>query len=119
MSLVEDAYRFCGMFEAEILLELMFRHWNHPRAEDEGYRSDVLEAASEVLEASIAGQRLFEDIPCRDVNFVAAVHYVESMKPHEIREGENPEAAIARRQWVDRVRKALPSCFCPSDDLSP
>jgi len=62
---------FTGLFEAELLIQLMLRYWEHPLAADSDYRNHLLESACEVLRSSIAGERLMEDIPPKQMNFVA------------------------------------------------
>jgi hypothetical protein len=104
---------FSGLFEAELLIELMLRYWNHPLAADAEFRNHLLESAAEVLRASIAGQQFMEDLPPKHMNFVAAVWYVEWSALHN---GE-VERKVQRRKWLDKVHKAVPSCFCPPDGL--
>ncbi len=115
-SIAKACLRFTGLFEAELLTELMLRFWKHPLAEDAEFRSGLLEAAAEVLRASAEGERLFSELTPRNVNFVAAIWYAESTTVTVV-----PEAASAefsqRRQWLDSIQRSLPSCFCDPDLL--
>ena len=61
-SIAKDCLRFTGLFEAELLTELILRQWRHPHAASAEYRSNLLESAAEVLRASIRGERLFDDL---------------------------------------------------------
>ena len=104
---------FVACSRQRYLLELMFRYWDHPLAADSEYRDAVLESTTSVLDASINGQCFFEELDCRDVNFVAAVYFAEAMNPLEESAEAMPSLAHQQAQWMERVRKALPSCFCP------
>lgn len=115
-SIAKACLRLTGLFEAELLTELLLRFWNHPQANDAEYRSALLEAASEVLRASIGGERLFEDLEPKNVNFVAAVWYAESVSVDEPGEATASERKL-RRKWLNAVLRALPSCFCNPDLL--
>jgi hypothetical protein len=77
MALVEESLRCAGLYEAELLLELMLRFWQHPRAQDEDFRNELLEQAAEALRRSSSGERLLEDVPPGDMNLVAALWYAE------------------------------------------
>ena len=46
MSKLDAIIQFCGLLEAELLVTLMLHHWNHPRAADEEYINNLLEAVS-------------------------------------------------------------------------
>jgi hypothetical protein len=115
-SIAKACLQFTGLFEAELLTELILRFWNHPLAEDAGFRSSLLEAAAEALRAAIAGEQLFEDLEPKNVNFVAALWYAESIVISDA--NELPESQLElRRKWLDSVSRALPSCFCDPDSL--
>ena len=107
---VEWASVFAGSFEAELLLELLLRHWNHPLADDSEFRNSLMECAADVLIASSNGEELIDGIPPQEMNFVSAVWFVEATSQHE-------EHATERQAWSDRVRRAIPSCFCSQDRL--
>jgi hypothetical protein len=54
MSIAEESLRMSGLFEAELLTELMMRHWNHPLANELEYRTALLETAAEILRLAIS-----------------------------------------------------------------
>jgi hypothetical protein len=112
MSIAKRCLAFSGLFEAELLTELMLRYWNHPFAADADFRSELLERAASALRTCLAGQALMKDIPPLHMNFVAALWYAEWS---DVEAGsQDPD----RRQWLERVQKALPSCFCGPDRLT-
>jgi hypothetical protein len=117
MSIADDSFRFCEMFEGELLTELMLRHWEHPLAEDMVYRSGLIENAAKAIRMSMDGERLVEGLQPSQMNFVAAVWYAEwaglqSSSP------EIPAAELHQREgWLEAVRRAVPSCFCDQEDL--
>jgi hypothetical protein len=113
MSVAKKCLAFSGLFEAELLIELMLRYWAHPLAADDEFRHDLLERAAEVLRACIAGQQVMEDIPPMQMNFVAAVWYAEWSAVSN--GAEDPKGK--RKAWLSRIRRAIPSCFCPPDRL--
>lgn len=112
-SRLDAAIRFCGLYEAELLVELMLRFWNHPNAADRDFRNYLVEAAAELLDRSRQGERFFENIEPRDMNFVAAVWYVESCQVTDMREAD----ATKRTEWLEEVRRSIPACFCDPDNL--
>jgi len=113
MSVAKKCLAFSGLFEAELLIELMLRYWQHPLAADNEFRNALLEGTAEVLRAAVAGQQVMADIPPKHMNFVAAVWYAEW---NSLNLGaEDPRSR--RRKWLNRVRKAIPSCFCTPDRL--
>jgi hypothetical protein len=115
-SIAKACLRFTGLFEAELLVELLLRHWNHPLADDEKFRTALLEAASEVLRASVGGERLFQEIEPQNVNLVAAIWYAESQSVDESAELEESERKL-RRDWLDTILRTIPSCFCDPEFL--
>jgi hypothetical protein len=116
MSIAEESLRCAGLFEAEALLELMLRLWNHPQADDQDFRNDLLESATEALELAVAGQSLLQGLPSKDMNLIAAIWYVESNALTDS-SGAEPKNVSARKQWLERVRHTFPSCFCDPADL--
>lgn len=113
MSVAKRCLAFSGLFEAELLIELMLRYWQHPLAADEEFRNELLERAAGVLRSCVAGQQVMEDLPPRQMNFVAAVWYTEWSAL-----ASGAEDAQGQRQaWLESVRKSVPSCFCPPDRL--
>jgi hypothetical protein len=117
MSTAEESWRFCGLFEAELLLELMLRYWRHPLADKKEYRNELIESATEVLEASVGGTRLMEDVPPEQMNFVAAVWYAEWAGLQAAASEIAPRERKAREKWLNVLRRAVPSCFCDQNDL--
>jgi hypothetical protein len=114
MSVAKQCLAFSGLFEAELLLQLMLRYWAHPLAADDEFRHNLLENAAEVLRLSVARRRVMEDIPPKHMNFVAAVWYVEWSAVST--GAEDPQGQ--RQAWLDKLRQAIPSCFCPPDRLA-
>lgn len=110
MSITETSLRFAGIFEAEVLIELMLRYWTHPYADDEEFRNGLLESAVEVLASSISGERLLQEIPPDKMNLIAAVWYAEWSSLSSDR--ADKQQTTERQEWLDAVRHALPSCFC-------
>ena len=115
-SIAKACLRFTGLFEAELLVELLLRYWKHPLADDREFRSALLEAAAEILQASVAGQRLFQDIHPRNVNLVAAIWYAESQATNDRSESKPAERKL-RKKWLNSVLRAVPSCFCDPELL--
>src|SRR5262245_35309367 len=109
-SVERACLRFTGLFEAELLTELMLRFWNHPRADDPDFRSGLLEAAAAVLKASSESERLFDDLTPQNVNFVAAVWYAESVSIADAGETTEAEREL-RKRWIDSLVRVLNSIF--------
>src|SRR5262249_55414850 len=112
-SLPARCLEMSGLFEAELLTELMLRYWKHPFADDGSFRDQLLEAAAEVLRASIKGEKFLEDVPPREMNLVAALWYAEWNSTVETKD----KSSAGRQAWLDNVRKAVPSCFCSQNQL--
>lgn len=114
-SNAQQCLQICPLFEAELLLELMFRFWSHPYADDKEFRSTLLESATELLMRAAdpeCNEVFIEELPAHEMNFVSAVWYVEWNSV------QNPsEDQVSRQQWLDRVRKSVPSCFCDTNML--
>lgn len=113
LSKLDVAIAFCGLFEAELLVELMLRYWGHPAATDREHANYLVEAAAEVLNQSADGAPFLEGVAAEDMNFVAAVWYAECCQVTDA----NDAIMGQRRAWLDKVRRALPACFCDPDDL--
>lgn len=120
MSVASLSLKLSGLFEAELLTELMLRHWGHPLANDSEFRNLILESATEALRSAVGGQLLFEEVPAKKTSLVAAIWYAEwSSVTSETPESEAEHVTWQHRQdWLEKVRRALPSCFC-SPDLLP
>ena len=115
----EKSLILCSLFESEILVWLILRNWGHPLAENGEYRTAILETATEVLYTAAqhdANQVFIEGMPSRDMNLIAALWYAENRALEE-RDSVLDEEFNARLQWMDNIRRSLPSCFCPADDL--
>lgn len=115
-SIASRALIFASAFEAEVLVELLFEKWRHPFSTDKNFKNDLLENATAVLEASVRGEKLIEELEPADVNLIAALWYVESTSLQN-----EPAASAAerdaRKAWLDGIRRGLPSCFCDPNDL--
>ncbi len=114
-SIAEKSFQITGLFEAELLVRLMLWRWKHPHADDAEFANGLVEDASNALRVAINGQKLIENIPPTDFNFVAAVWYAEHCAL-EIAE-DDPQTIEARKDWLAAVRRTLPSCFCDPSDL--
>ena len=107
----------CPLFEAELLLHLMLRNWNHPYAENESFRQVLLESATELLMAASdqdCTEVFIDELPSNEMNFVAAVWYSEWSG---VQDDTNEQAG--RRDWLSKIRAEIPSCFCKTDNLGP
>ena len=111
MSIVQRCLAFAGLFEAELLTELMLRYWQHPLADDQNYRNDLLESATGVLEHAANGERLLETLAPEETNFVVALWYSEWAAMPASAAEDSPELHERRKKWLEDVRRAIPSCF--------
>lgn len=114
-SIVENSLTASGLFDAEVLTELLLWRWDHPLKNDAEFRENLLEDAATALRRAVAGEQFIESVPAAEMNLIAAIYYVEWNSL--MNGGEDPTGA--RRQWLDRVRRSLPSCFCSQADLPP
>lgn len=119
MSIAKESLRMTGLFEAELLIELMLRFWHHPLCNDRWFRDQLLENAAEALRLSIAGTQLIEALRPKHMNLVAAVHYVEwsavsAMQP----DASNAVEIQQRQEWLAAIRHAIPGCFCDPEELA-
>lgn len=117
MSIAEESFRYSGLFEAELLLELMMRYWNHPHADNTIFRTNLLETAVEVLRLAIAGTSSVEGVKPEKMNLVAAIWCAEVLALDGVQEDSIATAEL-RKQWTEKVRRAVPSCFCDPDMLN-
>jgi hypothetical protein len=113
MSQLDAAIRFCGLFEAEVLVDLMLRYWAHPCAGDKEATNYLVEAAAEILKQARDGHAFIEGVDAEDMNFIAAVWYAEFC---HVADSHDPDVA-QRQAWLKQVRRALPSCFCDPSNL--
>jgi len=116
MSIANKSYQITGLYESELLLELMLRFWEHPLADNKEYRNELLESAAEALRSSLNGIQLIPSLKPDDMNLVAAIWFAESTSlqtEHLDSAGE----VSAREDWLRKIEKSVPSCFCSPDDL--
>jgi hypothetical protein len=114
-SIAAKSLEMAGLFEAEVLVQLMLRCWKHPLADEVEFANSLVESASDVLRESVRGVTLIQGIPAADMNLIAAVWYVEDCSVNQ--GGIDLDEAEARREWLAAVRSSLPSCFCNPSDL--
>lgn len=105
-----------SLFEAEVLVQLMLAHWDHPFADDVDFANDLLEDASGILRESLRGEQVLENVPPQDISFIAAVWCAEHRVVDPGR--DDPKTLSARKAWLSSVRRAMPSCFCDPSDLA-
>jgi hypothetical protein len=111
MSVARRSLQFASLFEAELLIELMLRFWQHPFSDDADYRNDLLEKATEVLQHAVNGGQLLETLPAELTNFVAAVWYAEWVAMSGSAAEDPPDIQANRSRWLEDIRRAVPSCF--------
>lgn len=112
-SIAQKSLDMAGMFEAEVLTELLLWRWNHPLRADAELRNSLLEDAAAALRRAIGGENLFGSVPARETNLIAAIYYAEWSS---LEDGADDPGG-KRRRWLDEMRRALPSCFCAQEDL--
>ena len=114
-SVAKQSHRFTGLFEAELLTRLMLWKWEHPLADDAEFVNYLVEGAAAVLrKCDQENERFLDDVEPCDMNFVAAVWYVEWAA---ISSASDTDVDEKRQGWLDVVRRVLPSCFCDPEDL--
>jgi hypothetical protein len=109
----------CPLFEAELLLELMLKNWDHPLVEDESFRSGLLESATELLMTAsdeACDQVFIEGLLSSQMNLIAAIWYCEWIS---VQDSLSDHLSRRRQTWLKIVRRSLPSCFCSPDLLEP
>ena len=109
--IAQISLNFTGLYESELLVELMLRYWNHPNANDADFRNGLLETAAEALRAAVAGQPLIEGMPSDQINLVSAIWIAEWTRI------ENDSDVTAQERtgveaWLATLRRAVPACFC-------
>jgi len=115
----ERSLGICPLFESELLTELMLRYWNHPLAENQEFREQLLEAATGVLQTAAEESRdgvFIQGMPSTEMNLVAAIWYVEHCAIEDA-ETSGAEEIKERLRWLCTVRRALPSCIRDPSDL--
>ena len=79
-STAKRCLAICPLFEAELLVQLMLNHWDHPFVDNESFVQGLLESATELLLAAAdetCTESFIEGLPTNEMNFVSAVWYVE------------------------------------------
>lgn len=114
-SIAQKSLDMAGMFEAEVLTELLLWRWNHPLRADAEFCNNLLEDAAAALRRAISGENLFDSVPAPQTNLIAAIWYAEWSSLEDGAEDPGGE----RHRWVDELRRSLPSCFCAQEDLPP
>jgi len=118
-SNAERSLTICSLFESEVLVWLLLRNWHHPLTDDGEFRNQLLETATSVLDTAATGPQdsvFIEGLPASDMNLIAAIWYAEN-RALEDSETESGGDRGVRVRWLEAVRRALPSCFCPQDRL--
>jgi hypothetical protein len=116
MTTAQRSYELTGLYESELLVELMLRYWEHPFADNRDYRRELLESATEALLSCIAGARIHLKLNPDDTSLVAAIWYAESSSLQTNRPQSEAEAR-GRENWLHKIERCLPSCFSDPDDI--
>ncbi len=108
----------CSLFESELLVRLIMQHWQHPLADHQEFRDQLLETATNVLDAAANDSRcsFISGMPASDMNLISAIWYAEHRAIEDARLNASEELD-GRVRWLNTIRRSLPSCFCPQDDL--
>jgi hypothetical protein len=114
MDVARGCWDFTGLYEADLLVELMLRDWRHPLAADAWFRDQLLENTATVLKESVRGEKFMEGLPPAKMNFVAAVWYVEWAA---LQSGA-ADPGGRRARWLEAVGRSCPSCFGDPDELA-
>ena len=114
-SIAERSWAAAGLFEAEVLTELLLWRWGHPLKNDADFRTTLLEDAVVALRRAAGGEQLFDSVPPGETSLIAALYYAE-WNAISI---PGTDSDGARLRWLDQFRRALPSCFCSQEDLPP
>lgn len=115
-SLLALLINFTGTFEYELLVELMLRFWQHPLASDSEFSHGMMESIASVLQSSKHGEGLIDGLPPLQMNIVAAAWYVETVTLSTATDISADERT-RREQWLNAIKRALPSCFASRDHL--
>jgi hypothetical protein len=115
MSIARRCLELASLFEAELLTELMLRHWKHPFADDAEFRNDLLEASTQALQHAANGEQLLDSVAPENINLVAALWYAEWVAMPTSESEDAVEIHQPREKWLEVVRRAVPSCF--TDDI--
>jgi hypothetical protein len=115
MSVTRRSLQLTGLYEAELLTELMLRYWDHPLANNPDYRNDLLETATQALQHAADGGRLLDSLSPENTNLVAAIWYAEWAAMRASAAEDPGEVHGKRQRWLDELKRAIPSCF--TDDI--
>ena len=113
MSIASESLNLTGLFEAEILTQLLLWRWDHPFKDDAEFRNGLLEEAAAALQSAINGQKLFDDLPASETNLIAALYFAEW---NALTTGSEDTEGL-RQKWLDHFRASIPSCFHAQGDL--
>jgi len=114
--IAQTSLNFTGLYESELLVELMLRYWKHPKADDVVFRNELLEIAAAALRAAVAGQQLIEGLPSDQMNLVSAVWFAEWSRIYS-GTGLGDEERIAGQAWLATLRRSIPGSFCDQRNL--
>ena len=117
-TIAEKCLEFTGLYEAELLVELMLRYWRHPRCDDMDFRANLLDAASELLLSAVGGKVQLRGIPSSQTSLVLGIWLAESIDLANDNAIDSIERPL-RDEWLHSVRRAIPSCFCDPSALDP
>ncbi len=110
-QIAKVSFDFTGLYESELLVELMLRFWSHPKADDADFRNTLLETAAEALRAAVAGQQLIEGLPPNQMNLVSAIWFAEWNRiENDTEVSEDERTAV--ETWLATLRRSVPACFC-------
>ncbi|QDU11277.1 hypothetical protein [Gimesia aquarii] len=110
-SIVERTIDFSGLFESEVLTELLLRYYKHPLADDKEFRNNLLEAATGALRHAAAGMKLIDSLPAMKTNFIVAIWYSEGVSISTDDQDIPTEMMLERKAWLERIQRLIPSCF--------
>lgn len=114
--IAQTSLNFTGLYESELLVELLLRYWNHPNADDARFRNDLLEIAAEALHTAVTGQQLIEGLPPDQMNLVSAVWFAEWNRiSNDPDLGDEERTAIDA--WLATLRRSIPGSFCDQQFL--
>jgi len=109
--IAKTSLNLTGLYESELLVELMLRYWSNPNADDTGFRHGLLEIAAEALRAAVADQKLIEELPPDQMNLVSAVWFAERNRISNDPElGDEERTAV--EAWLAIVRRSIPGSSC-------
>lgn len=116
MSIALACLEFTGLYEAELLTELMLRYWRHPLAENDEFRAVVLDQAASILRDAVAGNACVETLSPENTNFVVAVWCAEQESWIDEQDAllSDPDE---RQRWRDDLRRSIPGCFVDPEML--